>query len=463
MTIRELLRTRRDGAQHSAEALTFLAEGAAKGTIPDYQLSAWLMAAYLNPLTLRETVDLTLAMAASGERIDLTGLPGPWVDKHSTGGVGDKTTIVLLPLLAACGLTVVKMSGRGLGITGGTVDKLESIPGFRTDLSIEEMKAQAGRIGLALTGQTPRLAPADGALYALRDVTETVDSIPLIAASILSKKIAGGATTVVLDVKCGAGAFMTDLEQAHELRRWLVEIGEGCGLRVAARISDMDAPLGETVGNGLEVLEACHVLTMSRRDGPTIPVDWSVRRPAFWRFRGLCVEFAVLALTTSGAYDESEAHRRVEEALASGSAWERARRWFEAQGVPPATLDESVATPEDRTGRSFPATLIMGTREAQITVPHEGWVARIDPAQVADVVLELGGGRRAKGDRIDHAVGVELRFGIGDRVTTGSTGGAFVGNVYARSSEAAQSAARRVAEAIEISPTPVEPPPLFLD
>src|SRR5579871_5332678 len=199
------IEVRRDGKRHTADELKGLALAAARGDAPDYQLAAWLMAAFLNPLDADETAALTLGMADSGERVNLTGLPKPWVDKHSTGGVGDKTSIVLLPILAACGLTMVKMSGRGLGITGGTVDKLESVPGFRINLSPSELKAQAGRIGLAITGQSPELAPADKVLYALRDVTATVDSIPLIVSSILSKKIAGGAEMVILDVKCGTG------------------------------------------------------------------------------------------------------------------------------------------------------------------------------------------------------------------------------------------------------------------
>ena len=430
--MRELLRTRRDGGLHSREALDALACGAADGSLPDYALSAWLMAAYLNPLTKRETVDLTLAMAASGERVDLAGLPEPWLDKHSTGGVGDKTTIVLLPLLAACGLTVVKMSGRGLGITGGTVDKLESVPGFRTDLSVEEMKAQAGRIGLALTGQTPRLAPADGRLYALRDVTETVDSIPLIAASILSKKIAGGADTVILDVKCGAGAFMTSLAQARELRAWLTEIGEACGLRVAARITDMDEPLGSAVGNRIEIEEAIRVLASE----PNLP-------PPTLRFRALCVEFAVLALVVGDEGGEPEARRRVAAALTSGAALAKAHEWFAAQGATelprPSAPSETVA--------------------ASVLAPGSGWLARVDARAVGETVVSLGGGRAKKGDPLDHEVGVLVARAVGERVQAGEP----LLSVLARTPEAARAAAERLTSAISVSTEPVEPPPLFLD
>ncbi|HZH98209.1 MAG TPA: thymidine phosphorylase, partial [Fimbriimonadaceae bacterium] len=230
MDVQRFIATRRDRGRHTREDLSWFAKAAAAGEIPDYQLSAWLMAAYLNPLDEQETAWLTVAMAESGQRLDLTGLPKPWVDKHSTGGVGDKTTLVLLPLLAACGLTCVKMSGRGLGITGGTIDKLSSVPGFRTDLSPEEMKKQAGEIGLALTGQTPDLAPADKVLYALRDATATVSSMPLIVSSILSKKLAGGAEALVLDVKCGSGAFMKTRSEADALAESLASTAALAGL-----------------------------------------------------------------------------------------------------------------------------------------------------------------------------------------------------------------------------------------
>ncbi|RYG47758.1 thymidine phosphorylase, partial [bacterium] len=260
MDFRDLIAIRRDGRTHTAEELDYLAQAAAKGQVPDYQIAAWLMAAYLNPLDEEQTANLTLAMADSGKRIDLSGLPKPWVDKHSTGGVGDKTTLVLLPLLSACGLTMVKLSGRGLGIAGGTIDKLASFDGLRLDLSPEEAREIAGRIGLSLSGASPALAPADKVLYALRDATATVENMPLIASSILSKKIAGGAETVVLDVKTGSGAYMQKYHESHELAHWLVRIGERCGLKVRAAITDMDQPLGSAVGNMVEVEEARSIL-----------------------------------------------------------------------------------------------------------------------------------------------------------------------------------------------------------
>ncbi len=281
---------RQQGLGNSRQELRIVADGAADGSLTDEELTAWLKAAYDHPLSPEETAQLTLAMAESGERLDLTGLPKPWVDKHSTGGVGDKTTIVLLPLLAACGLTVVKMSGRGLGITGGTVDKLGSVPGFRLDLSPDEMKEQAGRIGIALTGQTPRLAPADKRLYALRDVTGTVGSVPLIVSSILSKKIAGGAETVILDVKCGSGAFMKTLLKAEALAQALQDTANLCALNLHTSITDMDQPLGHAVGNALEVKEAIRVL----------------KGEEIGRFRDLCLHFAGKALLATGKGTEDD-------------------------------------------------------------------------------------------------------------------------------------------------------------
>lgn len=303
MNFQDIIAAKRDGLKHTKPELEWLAKAAACGEVPDYQLSAWLMAAYLHPLDSEETAWLTLSMAGTGERLDLTGLPKPWVDKHSTGGVGDKTTIVLLPLLAACGLTMVKMSGRGLGITGGTVDKLLSVPGFRMDLTPEELKAQAKRIGLAITGLTPNLAPADKVLYALRDATATVDSIPLIVSSILSKKIAGGAETVVLDVKAGSGAFMKTVPEARKLASALSDTAAIAGLKTRLAITDMSQPLGRTVGNSLEVEEAGAVLTGNEPS----------------RFAELCLDLAALTLVAVGVEPGMDrARAKALHALAGG-------------------------------------------------------------------------------------------------------------------------------------------------
>lgn len=398
----DTIAAKRDGRENSKEQLVELAQGAADKSIPDYQLSAWLMAAYLNGLNPRETADLTLAMADSGERLDLSGIPGPHLDKHSTGGVGDKTTLVVLPILAACGVTMVKMSGRGLGITGGTIDKLESLPGFRTDLTPEEMIDQAKRIGIALSGQTPRLAPADGALYALRDVTGTVASIPLITASILSKKIAGGAETVVLDVKCGSGAFMKTLPEAEALARSLVDTGKLCGLKVSAVITDMDQPLGMAVGNAMEVIEALMVLESKNIQSAMLNLTDPLSR-----FQYLCVELAGHALEVLGLGDRTTA----KEALKSGRAHEKAIEWFCAQGVDRETIDLDLILVR-KEGWS--------TVKGAIPVMHTGdwgFLKSIDAERVGQAVIKLGGGRTEKGQSIDHRVGVSVISAVGHRVT----------------------------------------------
>ena len=422
MNFQDVIADKRDGKVNSADQLKSLADGAADGSIPDYQLSAWLMAAYVNGLNKQETADLTLAMAHSGERLDLGGLPRPWLDKHSTGGVGDKTTLVVLPILASCGVTMVKMSGRGLGITGGTIDKLESIPGFRTDLSPEEMIGQAKRIGIALSGQTPRLAPADKALYALRDVTGTVASVPLITASILSKKIAGGAETVVLDVKCGSGAFMKTLPEAETLATSLVEIGKLCGLNISAVITDMDQPLGMAVGNATEVWEAWTVLSTS--------ADRLAKTTL--RFRELCVDLAGHALAAVGLGDIETARNALESQKASAKFQE----WVRAQGG---------TFPEDEPRSEF-----------SLTVEHsggQGWIQKIDAQAVGEVALELGAGRIEKDDPIDVTAGVNLGVCVGQQIWQGDT--LFI----LKSSKTGDLAphSERLKSAVEISDKPVVP------
>ena len=410
----DLIARRRDGQPHSAEALRELAQAAAEGSAPDYQLAAWLMAAYLNPLDEAQTADLTLAMADSGERLDLSSLPKPWVDKHSTGGVGDKTTLVLLPLLAACGLTMVKMSGRGLGITGGTLDKLASVEGLRLDLAPEELLKVAKEVGFALGGQTARLAPADGVLYALRDATGTVASMPLIVSSILSKKIAGGAETVVLDVKCGSGAFMRTLPEARELARWLRAIGERCGLRVRCAITDMDTPLGAAVGNALEVREAWDVLSGANLTPPVA------------RFRDLCLDLAALALKAADAGDRAKA----EAALSSGRAAERFEAWLRAQGATNGI-------------GSLPRASVVRT----VVAERDGWVM-LDAEAVGQAVVNLGGGRRTKADAIDASVGIVVRAGMGTRVAQGDP----VLEIHARDEASAETAERTVGASVTDEP-----------
>lgn len=438
MNVQSILERRRDGQGNSRDELEFLARGAGNGSIPDYQLSAWLMAAFLKPLSADETAWLTMGMAASGERLDLSGLPHPWLDKHSTGGVGDKTSIAVLPILAACGLTVVKMSGRGLGITGGTVDKLASVPGLRLDLSPAEMVAQARSIGIALTGQTPDLAPADKALYALRDVTATVPSIPLIVSSILSKKLAGGAEIVVLDVKCGRGAFMKTLEEARALSAALVETGKRCGLAVHCAITDMDQPLGRSIGNANEVAEAIEVL-----QGKVAPTRSDASDPAV-RFASLAFQLSVEALSAAGFANESEL---VENALASGAALRKLAEWFQAQGASAPVWSDVTQLPQ-------PA--------ARRIVRHAGpggWVASIDAEAFGRAVIELGGGRHRKEDSIDPTVGIEMGVAVGSKVEPGAA----LFEVFAGSETAAANAEASLAHAIRVSDAEIAPRALILE
>lgn len=427
MNFVEIIARRRDGLASLPGDLPTVAQGAADGSVPDYQLAAWLMAAFLNPLSTQETAELTLAMAQSGEVLDRSGLPHPWFDKHSTGGVGDKTTIALLPILVACGMTVVKMSGRGLGMTGGTIDKLEAVPGFRTDLEPEAMLDLARRTGLALSGQTPRLAPADKALYALRDVTGTVANVPLITASILSKKIAAGAECVVLDVKCGSGAFMSDIQAAQTLRQSLVQTGEAAGLRVVARVTDMDQPLGAAVGNALEVKEAIRV------------VQGAELSPTEARFRDLLLEFARDSLAVAGIDADPAA------AIASGRAAEVMRQWFAEQGG-----DGSVFESED-----------WAVAPVQRTVVAErgGTVAQVSAHGVGHAVLNLGAGRRTKEDVIDPRVGAIMHVAVGTRVQAGEP----LVTIHAASEADADAAEAMLRQAIQVGEAEVAPRSLFLD
>lgn len=423
MNFIDIIAAKRDGHKHTKPELEWLAKAAASGSVADYQLAAWLMAAYLHPLDAEETAWLTMAMADSGERIDLDGLPKPWVDKHSTGGVGDKTTIVLLPLLAACGLTVVKMSGRGLGITGGTVDKLSSVPGFRMDLSPEEMKEQANRIGLAITGQTPNLAPADKVLYALRDATATVSSVPLIVSSILSKKLAGGAEVVVLDVKAGSGAFMKSIDDARVLAAALSETGKLAGLNLRLAITDMSQPLGRTVGNALEVEEAVSVLTGNEPS----------------RFAELCMRLAALTLVAAGVtWDLESGYVRAHEALASGAALRKAEAWFEAQGADPAVLVRPDLLPQAPTQR-------------RLAADKSGWVAEVRADTVGQAVVDLGGGRKRKEDAINPSVGIEVHVEVGREVKEGDA----LLTIHAAGDADAESALGSLSRAIRISEAPV--------
>ncbi|GGL97012.1 thymidine phosphorylase [Deinococcus aerophilus] len=424
----DLIRKKRDGGEHSHAELEGLILGYTRGEVPDYQISAWLMAVYLRGMTPQETADLTLVMAGSGDQLDLGDLPRT-VDKHSTGGVGDKTSLILTPMLSALGLTVAKMSGRGLAHTGGTIDKLESFPGWTPELSEERFLAQAREIGLALVGQSRDLAPADGKLYALRDVTATVDCLPLIASSIMSKKLASGAHTVVLDVKVGAGAFMQTLEDGRALARAMVDIGTRAGRQVRAVLTDMDAPLGHMAGNSLEVQEALDTL---RGTGPEDLTE-------------LCVALAVEVLAAAGE-DEGEAAARARATLHDGSALEKFRAFVAAQGGDPALVDE-------------PGHLDVAPGRSDITAPAAGFVGRIDALGVGRAVLALGGGRERKGEAIDHGVGVELLKKPGEAVDRGEA----VLRLYHRDGRGLDTARRLLEDGLSIVDTAPAPEKLILD
>ena len=422
MRATELIERKRDRKTYGADELRALVDMVVSGEMRDEQVGAWLMAVYLNGLDDDETCALTKAMAAAGERIDLSDLDRPMVDKHSTGGVGDKTTLIVAPILAALGVGMLKMSGRGLGFTGGTLDKLEAIPGFRTDLGIERARQQVRRIGLAIVGQSPNLAPADKRLYAIRDVTATVGCVSLITASILSKKLAGGARNLVLDVKFGSGAFMKTRGQARRLADGLVNLGEALGIRTVALTSDMNAPLGRCVGNALEVREAIEVL---RGDPDSDP-----------RLLDLCKAISAAALTLVG-YSPEEGGRAIAQALADGAALRKLAELIEAQGGDPTVVER----PE-----RLPAAPVRRTALAR----DSGFVVGIDAEGIGRIAMEMGAGRRAKEDPIDPSVGVVLRKRVGDHVQKGEP----LAELHLRGEEGAQKVGERVCSSFRIADRP---------
>lgn len=382
---------KRDGEPLTKEEIRFFVNGYTDGSIPDYQASAWAMAVLLKGMNDRETTELALAMAESGEVLDLSGVVDIALDKHSTGGVGDKTTLVVEPIVSACGLRVGKMSGRGLGFSGGTLDKMESILGYRTNLSKEEFLAQLKDLGLVLTGQTGDLAPADGKLYALRDVTGTVDSLPLIASSIMSKKIAAGAQRIVLDVKVGVGAFMKTLKDARALATIMVKIAKLADRKAVALLSDMNQPLGHAVGNALEVKEAIETL---RGGGPA-------------DFREHCLDVASqLTLLGKAAATLPAARKKAEAALQDGRALERFRKLVAAQGGDVSYVD-------------FPEKLPAASLIEEVKSPKAGYLKWIDAQIVGETSVEMGAGRAKKGDSIDPAVGIVVLHKVGDKVVKG--------------------------------------------
>jgi pyrimidine-nucleoside phosphorylase len=391
MSFVDVIASKRDGHALSREEIDHFVGGVTAARIPDYQASALLMAIVIRGMTHQETAWLTDAMVHSGERVDLSDIPGIKVGKHSTGGVGDKVSIVLAPLAASCGVIVPKMSGRGLGHTGGTLDKLESIPGYRINLTIDEFKRVLRRVGTSIIGQTTALAPADKTLYALRDVTGTVESIPLLASSIMSKKFAEGSNALVLDVKTGDGAFIKDLEASRALAETLVAIGTHAGIRTEAVITDMDSPLGRTIGNALEIVES--IETLSGR-GPDDLTDVVIR---------LASRMIVLGGIES---DDAAAMRRIEEAIASGRAMQTFAKMIEAHGGNPRVVD-------------MPSLLPAAPARAPLKAPRGGFVTGMTAEAIGRASNALGAGRTRVGDAVDHAVGVVALAQPGDEVREG--------------------------------------------
>jgi pyrimidine-nucleoside phosphorylase len=413
VTALDLIREKRDGQAHSDAAIQFLVQGATDGTIPDYQLAAWLMAVRLRGMTDAETTALTLAMAASGRQLDLSSIPGRKVDKHSTGGVGDKATLVVAPLVAAAGVPVAKLSGRALGHSGGTLDKLEAIPGFQVDLPVDRFIDQVRRIGIAIAGQTSDIDPADRALYALRDATATVDSVPLIASSVMSKKLAAGADAILLDVKCGRGAFIATVPEAEALAGALVRIGTKAGRETVAYVTDMEQPLGRAVGNALEIKEAIETL--------------AGRGPA---------DLETLSLRLGAEMLRLAGHPRTDllRLLRDGSALRKLAQLIEAQDGDPGVIDD-------------PRRLPVAPVQRPVTARVGGYVARADALEIALAGKALGAGRDRKDAKIDLAVGVVLEKKVGDPVAAGEV----LAVIHARTTDDAAKVTERVAAAFTVA------------
>ena len=430
MNMYEIITKKKQGRRLSEEEIRATVLGYTEGNIPDYQISALLMAICLKGMDEDETRALTVAIAESGAQIDLSEFGELTVDKHSTGGVGDKTTLIVAPIAAALGCKVAKMSGRGLGHTGGTVDKLESFPGYRTELPSEEFFAQVRDIGIAVVGQSGGLAPADKKLYALRDVTATVDSIPLITSSIMGKKLASGSGSIVLDVKCGSGSFMKTAEEARALAKSMTDIGRAAGRRVSAVITNMDLPLGYAVGNSLEVIEAIEVL--------------SGRGPA--DLRQVCVTLASEMVSLCLGYTEKEARAAVEECIKSGAAKAKLCEWIAAQGG-----DERLV----RDPSGFPTAKF----SREVIAPVDGFVTRMNAEQIGHSSVKLGAGRVKKGDAIDHSAGIILCKKTGDRVARGEV----LAVLYTNGAKTLDEAEAALLRAYELGAEKPEPQVLVYD
>jgi pyrimidine-nucleoside phosphorylase/thymidine phosphorylase len=430
----DVIRRKRDGAPLSAEEIRFFIAGVTQGTIADYQISALLMAIFLNGMNDAEQEILTEAMLHSGTTLDFSAIAKPKADKHSTGGVGDKTSLLIAPMVAACGICVPMISGRGLGHTGGTLDKLEAIPGYRVDLSAGEFEAVLNSVGYAMSGQTSQLAPADKKMYALRDATATVEAIPLIVASIISKKGAAGLDAMVIDVKVGSGAFMREEARARALAHALVKTGNACGIHTRALLTDMNQPLGQAVGNSLEVKECIELLRGEVVNGARPVLDLSVE---------LAAHMLVLARLDDSL---AAARSRLQQILESGKALECFRKNVEAQGGEPRVCDD-------------PAKFLPLVRQSfKVESPRSGFVTKVDTAEIGHAIAAIGGGRVRIDDAIDPAVGFMAEIKIGEQVPAG----ALLGTVYGGDEARARAAVARIRNAYEIDDQPPrEIPPLM--
>lgn len=434
MRMYDMIMKKRNGGTHTRDEIRYIVEGFTAGSIPDYQMAAWLMSVYYQGMSREETVELTLAMADSGDRLDLSRIEGVKADKHSTGGVGDKTTFIVAPVLASLGVPIAKMSGRGLGHTGGTIDKLESIPGFHVAIPEEEFIENVNHIKLALVGQTGDLAPADKKIYALRDVTATVDSLPLIASSIMSKKLAAGADVIVLDVKCGTGAFMKNEKDARQLAEIMVDIGCMAGRKTYGIITDMNEPLGCKVGNALEVKEAIEVLNMKDTE--------ACHDRGISRLLEVSLSLAsYMLLGTGQAENVEEARKACVEAIESGRALDKFAEFVEAQGGDSTCIYHPEQLPEAR-------------YIIPVSLPESGYLAACNTSEIGMVSLILGGGRETKDSVIDLAVGIDIRKHIGDHVEPNEV----FAYIHADDMAVVEEAQKRLIGAYELSAVPVAVP-----
>lgn len=430
MYMPELIRKKRDGGELTAEEISYIINGCVSEEVPDYQLSAFAMAVFFCGMTKAETVALTLAMRDSGDKADLSGISGAKVDKHSTGGVGDKTTLIVAPIVAACGVKVAKMSGRGLGHTGGTVDKLEAIPGFQTSISPQKMRETVESCGLSVTGQSGNMCPADKKLYALRDVTATVDSIPLIASSIMSKKLADGSDCILLDVKTGSGSFMKTLDDSRLLARTMVEIGRGAGVKTAALITNMDAPLGKAVGNSLEVIESVDILK-----GNTSGDLWTV-----------CRELSCRMLMLAGIGDREKCAELVDEAVSSGEALRRFEMMVKSQGGDVSYIENT-------------SNFKKASFSREVYAPADGYITHMDSENIGLTAVLLGAGREKKEDNIDPAAGIVISAKTGDFVKRGE----LLATLFSNDKSRLDGAETRFLSAVSIGAQKPAAQPMILD